>query len=171
MVEQAGSTFTPSFIANPASLTGSRIGTLAGHHEIDAFAGFAGNDLYVVDPVAGAMTRVDWTGGASVTKSAHAMDAHGEHFLILDSSGKLHLLDPADGWKTVDTVQALTAVSGTPTMVVSQADETAFITDNANQAIVVVDLETLSTRSIPLGFIPTGLAWVGIAGAHDDHAH
>ena len=170
VVKQDGETFTSTLIPNAETMAaGERIGTLTGHHDIDAFAGFAGSDLYVVDPDAGALSRVDWTAGAAVTKAAHAMDAHGERFLILDSSGRLHVLDPADGWQTAGSVQALTAVSGTPTMTVSHAEEVAFITDNVNQAIVVVNLETLSTRSIPLGFAPTGLTWVGIGG--DSHAH
>lgn len=167
VVTQDGTAFSTRFITNPASMiTGTNIGTVAGHHDLAAFAGFAGSDLFVIDPDAGSMTKVDWMAGSGVTKAAHAMDAHAERFLILDSIGRLHVLDPAQGWQTRASAQVLTSVSGTTTMVVSHAEDVAFITDNDRQSIVVVELESLSTRQIPLGFVPAGLAWVGVGAGH-----
>lgn len=170
-VADAGADFAAVKIANPAGLaSGARIGTLVGHHERASFGGFAGNDFYAIDVAARSITRVDWSGGASLIKAAHAMDAHGENFLILDRSGTLHLLDPAQNWAR----QASFAVTGaiaetqTPAIAVSHAAELAFVTDPAARQIVVVDLhERRVSHRIALDFVPVGLSWQG----RGEHAH
>ncbi len=173
-VAQSGDSFSAGKIANAAGMAaGARIGTVVGHHDLEGFGGFAGHDLYAIDPAAATMTRVDWAAGAAVTKIAHAMDAHGEHFLILDSAGMLHVLDPANGWATLGSLPVITTlVEGqAPTIAVSHAQDVAFVTDPASSSIAVIDLATRTLgERIDLGFAPTGAVWLGLPG-EEEHAH
>lgn len=166
-----GDDFTAVKIANPAGLAaGARIGTLVGHHELAGFGGFAGSEFYAIDVAARSMTRVDWSDGAAVSKLAHAMDAHGENFLILDSAGTLHLLDPAQNWAHRASLAVIGAVAEgqVPVIAVSHAAEQAFITDPGARQIVVVDLaEARIIQRITLDFVPVGLSWQGLS----EHAH
>lgn len=174
LVAQSGTAFTATKVLNDASIVApARIGTIVGHHELPGFGGIAGSALYAIDPMAGSMTEVDWNGATTVTRVAHAMDGHGKTFLILDSAGTLHFLDPADGWSTLGT---LTNVVGTnppspapqPSITVSHAGDIAFVSDPADQSIAVIDLATRTlAERIDLGFTPASFTWLGLA----EHAH
>lgn len=173
VVEQNGDAFTASKIANIEGMAaGVRIGTVVGHHDLEGFGGFAGNDLYAIDPSAGSMSRIDWAAGASVTKIAHAMDAHGKRFLILDSAGALRALDPANNWASLGSLPVIARINEgqTPVITLSQAEDVAFVTDPADRSIAVIDLETLSQRErLRFDFAPSGVTWLGIAGEHAAH--
>lgn len=174
LIEQDGESFSATQIANPESMPmGSRIGTLVGHHELAGFGGFAGSALYDIDPDSGSMTEVDWRNGdETLSGVAYAMDAHGEHFMILDDTGRLHFLDPADGWATTGTVDAIDSFveSYSPGIAVSHGGEVAFLTHPADQSIVIVDLEAQSVSGhIELGFVPVGLTWVGLPEHEHEH--
>ena len=173
LVEQDGDSFTASKVPNPAGMAvGARIGTIVGHHELADFGGWAGSAFYVIDTSAGTMTEVDWNGAAAVTRAAHAMDAHGENFLILDSDGDLHFLDPADDWNSrgvlEDVVGSFTASPAPqPAIVVSLAGEVAFVSDPDDQSVAIIDLESRSLiERIDLGFTPAGFTWLGL-GEHE----
>lgn len=178
LVEQDGDTFTASKVANPAGMAGgSRIGTIVGHHELPDFAAWASSALYVVDTSAGSMSEVDWNGASSVTRVAHAMDAHGENFLILDSDGALHFLDPADDWGTRGTLDNVVgSVSASPApqpaIAISQADEIAYVADPDGQSVAIIDLDSRTLlRRINLGFVPAGFTWLGLAEHEHEHEH
>jgi len=173
VVEQNGETFTASKIANVAGMAaGARIGTVVGHHDLEGFGGFAGNDLYAIDPSAGSMRRIDWAAGAAVTKIAHAMDAEGERFLILDSAGTLRVLDPANGWANLGSLPVISSFNEgqAPVITLSHAEDLAFVTDPADRSIAVIDLETLSERErLRFDFAPSAVTWLGIAEEHAAH--
>lgn len=170
VVHQTGDTgddFADSKIGIP-----DRISQLAGHHDLDQFAGFGGSVLYAIDPAAGTAQEVDWRNGVDeLERVTHAIDGHGEHLLILDNEGALHILDPHDGWNTVTVVpEVALRMDGDPSIVIapSRADDVVFVTDPANARIVMVDVEHGEVEDhIEPGFAPVGLAWVGIAGEHE----
>jgi len=173
-VEQVGDDFTAKKISNPATITGTaRIGTLIGNRHLPDFVGFAGSDLYAIDPSAGTMSKVDWAAGEVLKKSAHAMDAKGRNFMILDSRGTLTVLDPLNKWASKGTIisavsNVATAPTPAPVITVSQSDDEAYITDPSANSIAVIDLAKRAVNShISLGFAPVGLAWLGLG--KDEH--
>jgi len=166
-----------------------RIATIRAHPDVAELAGFSHpeNNLFVIDPEAGSATPVDWRdgavdgGGDPVGALAQTFDAHGEHLLILDSEGALHVLKTAD-WSHRGSVAILDTVPASgpapaPALAVSGAGDQAFVSDPAAPAIHILDLEALSLETVPLSFPPTGLAWTGVGDAHDhdetgeDHDH
>lgn len=159
---------------------GERITQLAGHPALALFAGFAGANLYALDPVAGTATPVDWAGGAvdgdgdPVTPVRFGLDAHGEHLVVLDNSGVVHVLETSD-WSRHGQLTVLAPAGGghaMPRLAFSAVDDHLFVSDPAQQVIAVVDLAgpTLEQR-ITLGFAPSGLAWTGLGGEDHDHDH
>lgn len=163
------------------ALVDERIVLLLGHHDLTHFAAFAypSYNLYEIEPETAAASAVDWRGGAvdgegePVTAVQYGLDPHGEHLLILDNAGTLHVLDAHD-WDRLATIEVLATVpeSGiAPALAFSRTAHVAFLTDPANQLIHGIDLETLSLldEAIELDFAPAGLAWTGIADGEDDH--
>ncbi len=163
-----------------------RVTQIAGHPDVAQFAAFAtGNKvMYLVSPERNLYEIFDWSDGSNATRSQHIFDAHGEHFLVLDTDGKLHILETGDSsaeWSYKAGIQAVTAASITAgaKITVSQAEGKAFITDPdpayaANTSkIQVVDLEAGTLlAAIDLDFVVSkaGIAWTGIAAEHD-HDH
>jgi len=164
-----------------------RLATVVGHPDVAEFAAFSypGGNLYALDPEAGTATPVDWRdgavggGGDPVSPQAQGFDAHGEHLLILDSNGDLHVLESSD-WSHRGRIAVLDSVPASgpaPALAVSGAGDQAFVSDPAAPAIHIIDLEALSLDTVPLAFPPTGLAWTGAGEAHDhgeehdDHEH
>ncbi len=58
VVEQKADQMVASKIANPAGMTG-RIGTVTGHKNLSTMIGFAGQEQYLLDPVAKTMTLLE----------------------------------------------------------------------------------------------------------------
>ncbi|MGC4094329.1 MAG: hypothetical protein QM756_41755 [Polyangiaceae bacterium] len=172
------------------AVTVKKIGTplqvsqVAGHPDVTQLAAFAtGNKkLYLITPEKNLYEDFDWSNGANATRSQHSFDAHGEHFLVLDSTGMLHILETgatSADWSYKAGVQVVSAASITAgaKLTVSGLADTAFITDPVPAAgsdkIQVVDLEagTLDTP-IDLGFelSNAGIAWTGVKAEHDHAA-
>ncbi len=170
VVRQQGDTFTDAKIATP-----KRITQVAGHPELAQFAAFAGDGtLYVIDPAAGTATELDWDGNpaASAARSQHLIDATGHHLAVLDATGMLHVVDTGD-WTRKGGVQAVPSVgsgTGGSRLAASGAAELIYVSSPTERAIVAIDLEHVEEAGhFDLGFVPAGLAWVGVAG--DGHAH
>ena len=174
--ELHGDHFHDAKIATP-----ERIATLVAHPDVADVAGFSypGNNLYVINGEAGTATEVDWRDGATdgddnpVAALARSFDAHGEHLLILDNTGVLHVLESSD-WShrgAVALLDSVPAAGPRPALAVSGAGDQAFVSDPAAPAIHIIDLEALSLETVPLAFPPTGLAWTGVGEAHDHDGH
>ncbi len=172
VVTRSGDDFAARKLPNPVDLdAGVRIGTVAGHPALPALVGIASpGHLFAIDPVAGTLARIAWADGR--TRRAHAFDAHGERFLVLDDLGTLHLIDP-ESWTVVASlpaIEAMPAAAPFPSIAVSRAGERAYVTDPSGRRVIVVDLEAAAiVDRLALDFAPTGAAWLGIE-AHD-HAH
>jgi hypothetical protein len=158
-----------------------RLATVVGHPDVAEFAAFSypGGNLYALDPEAGTATQVDWRDGAvdgdgdPVSALARGFDGHGEHLLVLDSNGDLHVLESSD-WSHRGSIAVLDSVPASgpaPALAVSAAGDQAFVSDPAAPAIHIIDLEALSLEAVPLAFPPTGLAWTGVGEAHDHDGH
>jgi hypothetical protein len=171
-VTQEGEVFSAKKIANLADMPSSvRIGTIAGHHGRVNFVGIASpGHLFEIDPVAGTMKRIAWADGRA--RRAHAFDADGANFLVLDDLGVTHVLDAANGFairSAIPTVSAMPAAAPFPAIVASSAAEKAYVTDPVGKSIVVMSIESLQvSERLSLDFSPTGIAWLGIAH-HDEH--
>lgn len=170
VIRQQGDTFTDAKIATP-----KRITQVAGHHALAQFAAFAGDGtLYVIDPVAGTATELDWDGNAAVTtaRAQHLIDSSGHHLAVLDSTGKLHVVETSD-WTRKGDVQAVPSI-GTGTsgsrLASSGNGEFLYVSSPSDKAIVAIDLEHVEESGhYDLGFVPTGLAWLGVA--EEGHTH
>lgn len=162
--------------------TDLRVTQIAAHHDVEQIVGFAtGNQvMYLVTPDEEAVEAFDWSdageGGTPATRSQHAFDAHGEHFMVLDTQGTLHILETgatSADWSYKAGVAAVSATSVTAgaKLAVSQAGDQAYITDPENHQVQVIDLEAGALGTpITLPFTPAaaGLAWTGLAA---EHAH
>lgn len=159
-----------------------RIALVLGRPDLPRFAAFAypGYNLYAIDPETATAEEIDWRDGATdgdgdpVEAIQYGLDPHGEHLLILDNTGHLHVLDTTD-WQRETRLHLLDSVppsGGTsPVLAFSGAGDLVFITDPAERAIRVLDLETLGLldEAIELDFAPVGLAWTGPAESDHDH--
>lgn len=163
-----------------------RVTQVAGHHDVKQLAAFAtGNKkLYLITPEKNLYVDFDWSNGSNAMRAQHSFDGHGEYFLVLDSTGMLHILETgattAD-WIYKAGVQVVSAASLTAgaKLTVSAVDDKAFITDPdpalpANTSkIQVVDLEAgslLSAIDLNFALSNAGLAWTGVNAEHDHAA-
>ena len=167
VIQQNGSAFTASKIANPPALpAGVRIGTIAGHPKEVRFIGLAApGHVFEIDPARSAITPITWAEGR--TRRAHAFDRTGRHFVLLDDTGVTHWLDAQAQWrvaKTLPVVAQMPTAAPFPTLLSSRARDTLFVTDVAAKQIAVIDSQNIAvTQSIGLDFSPNGQAWLGIA--------
>ena len=167
VIQQNGSAFTASKIANPPALpAGVRIGTIAGHPKEVRFIGLAApGHVFEIDPARSAITPITWAEGR--TRRAHAFDRTGRHFVLLDDTGVTHWLDAQAQWrvaKTLPVVAQMPTAAPFPTLLSSRARDTLFVTDVAAKQIAVIDSQNIAvTQRIGLDFSPNGQAWLGIA--------
>lgn len=173
VVEQDDDSFTEFKIA-----TDKRITQIAGHHAAAVFAAFASDgSMYVIDPVAKTASAYDWNGAETdVNRRQHSFDAHGERLLILDRTGTLHVLGVhGDHFHRDGTVKLLADDHASARIATSAAADHAYVTDPANNAVFVVDLDHVEEIDhIALSFSPVGVTWLGVAaeaGEPHDHDH
>lgn len=175
VVEQNGDNFTARKVANPASMpAGVRIGTITGNPHYDKFVGIASPGwLYEIDPEAGTITTINWAEGR--TRRAHAIDAEGDNLLVLDDLGSLHILDMHSWGKRAEITSAIAHMPSAapfPSIAVSQAAETAWLSDPNGQRLTSIDLHAAKLgEHIALNFSPTSIVWLGISEPSADHAH
>ncbi|MDQ8036813.1 MAG: hypothetical protein REI12_05285 [Pedobacter sp.] len=163
-----------------------RVSQVAGHHDVQQLAAFASGNkkLYLVTPEKNLYVDFDWSNGSDATRSQHSFDGHGEHFLVLDTDGKLHILETAEdsaNWSYKGGVQVVSAASITAgaKLTVSAAEDKAFITDPdpahaaGSSKIQVVDLEAgslLTVIDLAFSLSNAGIAWTGEAAEHEHGA-
>lgn len=164
VVEQKADQMVASKIANPAGMTG-RIGTVTGHKNLSTMIGFAGQDQYLLDPVAKTMTLINWRGASTATRTAYAMSGDGDYFVQLDNSGKLIVQDVGAGYSTKGSLQLISKIdtANPPVISANLQNDDIFITDPANQQLQKVDLATMTNSTLKLDFTPAKMSWVGIA--------
>lgn len=163
VVEQKADKMIASKIVNPPAMAG-RIGTITGHKNLNSMIGFAGQDMYLLDPTAKTMTLVNWRDNSQVTRVAFSMSGKGDYFGLLDNTGRLTVLNVQAGFGLQGRTALLTSLSSTnpPVIAANLQNNDIFVTDTANQQIFKVDLSNLNTSTIKLNFTPAKMHWVGI---------
>ncbi len=164
VVQQKADEFSAMKLPNPAGMTG-RIGTITGHKTLTQTIGFAGQDMYLIDPVALTMTKLDWRKSSTANRTSYAMSGDGDFFVQLDSSGKLVVQDVANGFAVKGSLQLISKFDSAnpPVIAVNSQNDDVYITDPMNKQLHQVDLQTMSTHVLPLDFTPAKLTWLGIA--------
>lgn len=176
--------FPATKLANPASLAeDSRIGTLAGHPDVEELVGIAGDQLFVIDAEAAADNYSELSLGDGVGRIAQGFDAHGEVFYVIGDDGQLRLFQPENDWAlatTIDVTAPLGEEDLSPAIAQSAAGDRLFVLNPNDQTITEIDtLDGDIVRKIDLNFAASGLVWLGLPDHdhgheehdHDDHDH
>ncbi|CUR46667.1 hypothetical protein BN2364_2226 [Alloalcanivorax xenomutans] len=155
-----------------------RLATILGSPDLTDFAAlsYPGYNLYRIAPDATEAEQVTWreNTAADAKPLAYGLDPHGEHLVLLDDTGTLHVIDTAE-WHHHGQITVLDQAPAdgapAPALAFSGDGHEVFVSDPRAQAIHRVELEslTVTTEVADLGFAPLGLAWTGAAGDHDDH--
>ncbi|RVU31886.1 hypothetical protein EOE67_19835 [Rheinheimera riviphila] len=164
VVQQKAGEFSAVKLPNPVGMTG-RIGTITGHKTLTQTIGFAGQDMYLIDPVALTMTKLDWRQGSTATRTAYAFSGDGDYLAQLDNSGKLVVQDVAAGYAIKATLQLLTGfeTANPPVIAVNNQNDEIYVTDPTQKQLHRVDLKTMASSILPLEFTPAKMTWLGIA--------
>lgn len=156
-----------------------RLSTVAGHPRLGAHFIGIGNEGAAPGPVttrflaldAATATAVEWlpqgwTSGR--LRRAHGFDRSGQRFFVLDDQGTLVVGEFAGGaWTTLARVTGVVPVmpgaAPWPAFAANGARDEVYFTDPVARQLVVVDSTTGAvTARRDLGFVPSGLAWLGI---------
>ena len=185
-VKQTGDTFSAEKIIYPISLTNmqcdgtssspARIGSFATNHHHNYVIGTACGQPYHVDPVSKDITPIVWTTDSSRRVVSYDFDAHGEHLMLLDDTGKLYILDVAQNYKqtaVLDIFPNGLVEDGVPSFIVNPNTQMVYVIDSANKQIIEIDPDDGEIESkMTLSFTPSHLAWFGMKAKHDDeHGH
>lgn len=183
--------FTAEKVAYNSRFTG-----FSGHPDSHVIAGWSNKELYAIDlgddhdatdseehdaeEHAITITPVNWRGDDAIDenavyKTAH-MDDEGNVLMVLDTTGKLHILHAEnDSFVHEDTIQVLDWSEGDSDVSIasSGASEYVYITDKANGKLVVINIEHTDEGklSFDLPFTPSYVTWVGIPGEAEEHDH
>ena len=108
-----------------------------------------------------------WESGR--VRRAHAFDRSGQRFHIVDDLGTLYILQ-RDGatWATrarlPGVIPAMPTAAPWPALVACGSRDALFLTDPLGRRLLTLDPEAGTVRSsVPLAYVPGGLAWLGIA--------
>ncbi len=114
-----------------------RIGTVTGHKNLSTMIGFAGQEQYLLDPVAKTMTLLNWRGASTATRTAYAMSGDGDYFVQLDNSGKLIVQDVGAGYSTKGSLQLINKIdtANPPVISANLQNDDIFITDSSQSTI------------------------------------
>ena len=156
-----------------------RVGTIAGHPGLpDHFIGIASEGaspaavttrFYAVDASAGGVVSLSpqgWTTGR--VQRAHGFDRSGQRFFVLDDEGALTVLQrQGAAWTTVarvvGVIPSMPSAAPWPVIASNGAKDEIYLTDPSARQLVVVDPLTGNVKTRHnLGYVPSGLAWLGI---------
>lgn len=164
VVQQKADELSAVKLPNPTGMTG-RIGTITGHKTLTQTIGFAGQDMYLIDPVALTMQKIDWRQGSTATRTAYAFSGNGQYLAQLDNSGKLVVQEVTAGYAIKGTLQLVTGFETTnpPVIAVNSQNDEIYISDPTKKQLHRVDLKTMATSTLGLDFTPAKMTWLGIA--------
>lgn len=188
-VKQVGDAFSTEKITYPVSLTNSqcanedgssspaRIGSFATNHHHNYLVGTACGQPYRIDPVSKNIAPIVWTTNNSRRVVSYDFDAHGEHLMLLDDAGTLHLLDVTQNYKQVAALSVIpngikNYSHGGPSLIVNPNTEMVYVMDSENKQIVKINPGAKKIESkMKLSFAPSQLAWFGVKTEHSDEHH
>jgi hypothetical protein len=159
--------------------TALRVGTIAGHARLpDHFIGIATEGaapapvttrFYAVNAETATVSDFNPEGWATGrVRRAHGFDRSGQRFFVLDDQGTLIGAQRQGGaWtnlsRVAGVVPAMPSAAPWPAIATNGARDELYITDPVARQLVVVNSSTgavLARRD--LGYVPSGLAWLGI---------
>ncbi|MDN6276107.1 hypothetical protein [Psychrobacter sp.] len=189
-INQIEDEFSAEKITYPASVTNiqcpsangdsspARIGSFITNHHHEFMIGNACGQPYHVDPANKDITPITWTTDSSRQIVSYAFDAHGEYLMLLDDTGKLHLLDVAQNYKQTAVLDVFPNgieddSHSAPSFISNPNTEMVYMLDPSNNKIIVIDPDAGQLESaIELTFTPSHVAWFGLQAGHDDeHEH
>ena len=150
-----------------------RITTIAGHSKLKQFVAFATGNLqaFVIDPVAKTSRELDWSAGIKdaegkpVARLQHVMDQTGQHLVIMDNTGNLHVIETAT-WTHKASIKVLDKDVSLGKISLNASTNDILVSDATAKAIHVVSLRDLKiSQKITLDFAPANFAWVGVKKA------
>lgn len=157
-----------------------RVSTVASHPGLpDHYIGI-GNEGVAPAPVTTRFFAVDGAGGTvdalepegwaeGRIRRAHGFDRHGDRFFILDDEGTLIVMQRVGAqWQPLarlpSTVTTMPTAAPWPTLASNGARDEIYLTDPVARQLIVLDAHTGSPLARhDLGYVPSALAWVGIA--------
>ncbi|NQY64767.1 MAG: 5-methyltetrahydrofolate--homocysteine methyltransferase [Alteromonadaceae bacterium] len=187
VASQHNGEYSSEKIANIDELDSLRIGTLYSHEESDSFIGIAsahgGNTaiLVSVNPEASEMEKLEWQPENNASPVSYGFSYEGEHFLILDSKGKLNILSSHehDGemhWELEESIDiSQEDISTMPegmrfSMAMAQNGHYVYVSDPIANHILQINLENMSIEDdIEMNFAAKSIVWLGIAEEGHDH--
>lgn len=192
-VKQAGDTFTVTKIANTADInnieapkpSNKRIGKLVGHEESDSLIGTAYGHPFVIKPSTNAITKLTWAAEAGTTVKASIYDAQGEHILLIDSKGKLHIHDTKTlasqsvvdlkikanpSYGSSDVIKLVVNGSHDDKANHAYILDTYKVGDAYKSRLLTVDIEEGKFTEKALPKVVSSISWLGVKTEHD-HKH
>jgi len=182
LVEHHGDHFDPVKIDNPAGTAeGTRVGTLAAHHELPVMIGNWGSEGFaIIDPEARSITPV-LTDAPVVT---FALDMHGEHLFALTADGMLHRFEAAEGVPAGDPMMVTGPIDlmgghGAARPALTPGAGRMYLALPSDGEIVEIHNEELEIeRRIMIPGVPHSIAvvsaspdWHEDGHGHEDHEH
>ncbi|WP_230656077.1 hypothetical protein [Psychrobacter sp. I-STPA10] len=179
-VHKVGDKFTSEKLPNPMSIANAqcqrpnrpaspaRIGSFATspHHEF--LVGTACGQPHLINPTTKAFTPITWTSDASRKVLSYEFDSSGNYLLLLDDLGKVTILDVAQNFKPIKTLDVIAnsvadGGHGGPALVVNPNSDNVYVLDASKKQIVVIDPKTASLKpAIGLNFTPSEITWFGV---------
>ena len=93
-------------------------------------------------PLVKNITPIVWTTDSSRRVVSYDFDAHGEHLMLLDDTGKLYILDTEQNYKqtaVLDIFPNGLAEDGVPEFIVNPNTEVVYMIDSSNKQIIEID--------------------------------
>ncbi|KPQ00216.1 hypothetical protein [Marinobacter sp. HL-58] len=178
-IDLHGDSYPATKLGNPESLEDdSRIGTLAGHPDVEELVGIAGDQLFVIDAEAAADNYSELVLDDGVGLITQGFDAHGEVFYVMGDDGKLRLFQPENEWAlvaTIDVADPFEDGDDSPAIAPSAAEDRLFVMNPNNKSITEIDTHDGDViHTMDLDFTASGLVWLGLPDSdhsHDEHDH
>jgi hypothetical protein len=165
--------YTATKFGSPESmLEGSRIGSVYAHHDVEALVTKAGSQLYATVIEEGAVSYQELVLDDGVTPLSQNFTPNGEFFWVVGDNAKIYLWDVEESWITSTSFSLseseITSVFVAPSITSHQL----YVLDVNNQKVIAVNYESGDIEStIELGFMPSGLAWMGLSEHDHDEEH
>lgn len=179
-VHKVGDEFSSEKLPNPMSIANtlcqrpsrpaspSRIGSFATspHHEF--LVGTACGQPHLINPTTKAFTSITWTTDKNRKVLSYEFDRSGNYLLLLDDLGKVTILDVAQNFKPIKTLDVITdgvadGGHGGPTLVINPNSDDVYVLNTAKKQIAVIDPKAATLKAtIDLAFTPSELTWFGV---------
>ncbi|WP_227431140.1 hypothetical protein [Psychrobacter sp. I-STPA6b] len=179
-VHKVDNEFTSEKLLNPASISNnqcqrpgrpaypSRIGSFATspHHEF--LVGTACGQPHLINPVTKEFSAITWTTDKERKVLSYEFDSTGNYLLLLDDLGKVTILDVAQNFKPIKTLDVISdgvkdGGHGGPKLVVNPNSNNVYVLNAGKKQIAIIDPKSASLKpAIDLEFTPSELTWFGV---------